>query len=386
MILLACLVVYPMAVWVLPFPNWKSFGIAFKAVVVAKDVRFQHRIGMLLYILRDVALSPVWASFWLLDEFLYGAYRNSKIGTTFLLRTLSEDSDTFLSVKHLEWRYPYISFWKLLELLKLRDWLENRSYWPNTELGRRCNKIHHHVLGNYEEFGIFLEERYYHHYFVFRRFPFAPVLERVSGFNGLPERAQNEMINTLIRVVKKVYFYRGSNEIFLAKENENVEFCQALVKKLTDARILMICRDPQPMLDSYLTMSITCTEVKHGVDPTALTGWHDMNMQFRHEQCRKFIDFWYSVQDRESAVLVTFREFTTRVLDTTIKIYGELDLPLRPTFLSYLTQLQSEQRDRKKGYENFESKERGFEFYKNFVQHAEAEQITENKLEKVELL
>ena len=247
--------VYALSVLVLPFPNWTSFRIAFFAAATARNVTPKQRISMLLHFVRELLLLPVWAAFWLADEALFPNYHNEEIrkpifiisqprsGTTFLLRTLSEDKNTFLSIKHLEWRYPYISFWKLVDLLGLRNWLERRSYWPDTELGRMCRKIHYHVLGNFEEFGIFLEERFFHHYFVFRRFPFDSVLKRVSRFDSLSVSSKERMIATFLRVVKKVYFSRGNGEIFLAKENENVEFCRAIVDRCKDARVLRACHE-----------------------------------------------------------------------------------------------------------------------------------------------
>jgi len=375
--------VYSVSIWALPFPNWTSFRIAFVAVITAPSISLRQRVSMLFYFSQELLLLPVWAVFWLLDEILFPSYHNQEIrepifiisqprsGTTFLLRTLSEDRDTFLSVKHLEWRYPYISLWKLIDFLGLRNWLETRSYWPDTELGRTCRKIHYHVLGNYEEFGIFLEERFYHHYFVFRRFPFKSVLERVSLFDSLSEAAKNNMITTFLHVIRKVYFYRGNAEIFLAKENENIEFCRAVINRLDDARILMICRDPQPMLDSYLTMSVTCTEVKHGIDPTTLSGWQEVNTQFRREQCRKFVEFWHDIRQRRVSVLVPFRDYTTNVLSSTRRIYQKFELSMKPEFLSFLEETQKKQDQREKGYKNLSCSEPDFEFYRDFVHQAE---------------
>lgn len=382
MFLLTVVAVYTVSILLLPFPNWTSFRIAFAAATSAKNVAVRQRMSMLWFLCRELFTLPIWAIFWMLDEIIYPQYRNEKIiepilivsqprsGTTFLLRTLSEDKNTFLSVKHFEWRYPYISFWKLVERLGARDWFERRSYWPNTELGRKCEKIHNHVLGNYEEFGIFLEERFYHHYFVFRRFPFDAVLERVSQFDTLSDKAKDQMVTTFLRVIQKVYFHRGASEIFLAKENENVEFCRAVLSRLEGARVLMICRDPQPMLNSYLTMSVTCTEVKHGVDPTNRDRWHEINTDFRREQCRKFIQFWHDIRQERTSILIAFDDFTTAVLDTTRRIYRQYELPISADFLAYLEATQAEQDKRDKGYSNMECTEEGFEFYRDFVAQA----------------
>lgn len=371
--------IYCLAVFILPFPNWTSYRAVFFAVMTASDVTLRQKASMLRFLLVDLIVLPVWGAFWLADEIFFSGYNRCEIrspvfiisqprsGTTFLLRTLSEDKNAFLSVKHLEWRYPYISFWRLINLLGLRSLLEEKSYWPDTALGQTCQKIHHHVLGNYEEFGIFLEERFYHHYFVFRRFPFPAVLERVSSFEALLEAEKERMISTFLRVVKKVYFYRGNGEIFLTKENENVEFCRTLINRLEDARILMICRDPTPMLNSYLTMSLTCTEVKHGVDPTRRYGWHDINIAFRRDQCRKFVDFWQDISLHRKAVLITFHDLTVDVLGSVQQIYGHFGLNIGPNFLAYLEATQTKQEVRDKGYVNLPCSESGFEFYRDFV-------------------
>lgn len=372
-------VAYAISALVLPFPNWRSLGVVLIATLRSREINFRERTSMLLYIARDVGLLPVWAIFWLADEVLFSGYHRETIrdpvfiisqprsGTTLLLRTLSEDKNTFLSVKHLEWRYPYISFWKLIEVLGLREWFEARSYWPDTQLGRTCRKIHYHVLGNYEEFGIFLEERFFHHYFVFRRFPFASVLNRVSGLEGLSVRERDRMIATFRKVVQKVYFHRGNGEIFLAKENECIEFCNAMLATFDNARVIYVCRDPTPMLESYLTMSLTCTEVKHGVDPRKLKGWHERNMEFRRLECRKFVDIASQERNDLISVLLSFHSLTGNLPETIRTIYTAFGFGISPTFKAYLDDLQAEQSTRDRGYTNLSCNEEGFEFYSDFV-------------------
>lgn len=373
---------YLVSAFVLPFPNWTSFRVALNSVISAGNVTLMQRLSMLRYLATEILMLPIWAFFWAVDELFYTTYHNQKLvepifivsqprsGTTFLLRTLSEDQESFLSIKHLEWRYPYISFWRLIDFLGLRNWLETKSYWPNTELGRTCQNIHPHVLGNYEEFGIFLEERFYHHYFVFRRFPFKSVLERISHFDDLPEAEKDRMIDTFIRVIKKVYHFRGNGETFLAKENESVEFCRSVIERLPDARLLMICREPQPMLESYLKMSVTCTTVKHGLDPMQRMGWQDINTSFRRDQCRQFVEFWTAFHDRRKAVLVSFHDFTNDVLGTTFRIYRQFEMRIAPGFRAYLEDLQAKQEQRERGYMNLSCSEDGFEFYGEFVKSA----------------
>ena len=102
--------IYALSVAVLPFPNWKSFRVVLTAVLTAPGLTIRQRASMINHIVQDFALLPVWAAFWLADEVFFSGYHASRIrepvfivsqprsGTTFLLRTLSEDRDTFLSV------------------------------------------------------------------------------------------------------------------------------------------------------------------------------------------------------------------------------------------------------------------------------------------------
>ena len=49
-------------------------------------------------------------------------------GTTFLHRTLAADNQNFIAIKHYEWRYPFISFQKLMKYSGLWKLLYNKSY------------------------------------------------------------------------------------------------------------------------------------------------------------------------------------------------------------------------------------------------------------------
>ena len=171
--------------------------------------------------------------------------------------------------------------------------------------------------------------------------------------------------------MRKVYYYRGQGEIFLAKENENVEFCRALIDLLPDARLLFIVREPRAVLKSYRTMSVTCTEVKHGLNPESLAGWHDANIDFRRNECRKFVAYFHDIRARRTTVLISFQDFTTEVLRTTLEIYRQLELPVTPKFQERLQDLQQEQRSRSPGYVNLPCDEPGFDFYADFVRMAD---------------
>ncbi|MEH6405543.1 MAG: sulfotransferase [Sneathiella sp.] len=381
--LLLIVMIYGVSIFLLPFPHWPSFFVALREVIICPQVTIPQRASMLMYLVKDVLILPVFALFWLADEVFYSNYKSVEIknpvfimsqprsGTTFLLRSLSQDKDTFLSLKHLEWRYPFISFWKLIDFLGLRNWLENRSYWPNTKLGKKCDKIHYHVLGSVEEFGIFLEERFYLHYFLFRRFPFLAVLDKATNYGQFSDKEKRKIAKTFTKAIKKAFYYRGTSEIFLTKENEAVDFYEILLEEFPDARFLFIVREPSKVLDSYRTMSLTCTEVKHGLHPEQIPGWHEANIAFRKSECEKFIEFYSKIQKRQKNTLITFNQFTTDIYSTTLKIYRELELTISPEFQSLLQRLQLEQNKRDPGYQNETCEASEFDFYADFVLSAE---------------
>jgi hypothetical protein len=176
----AVVAAYALLLGLSPFPHWPSYRAVFSSVTRARSITLRQRAVLYKYLLKDLLVFPVISFFWLVDEVLYRGYRKVEVeapvfiagqprsGTTFLHRTMSAD-ENFISLKHLEWRYPLISLWKLIDLFHLRSRVEKVHYWPNTPAGRLARKMHDDRLGSFEEHGMFFEERLYHHYFVFRR-------------------------------------------------------------------------------------------------------------------------------------------------------------------------------------------------------------------------
>lgn len=362
-----------------PFICWPSFAATTSSILLSPTVRKADRAKLLWFVVKELLFCPLRTFLWYLDELLYPSYKRRRLdspvfivsqprsGTTFLLRTLSEDSDRFLSLKHFEWRYPFISIWKALEALNLRTWIEEISYWPKTPTGEVARKIHYHVLGSHEEHGIFFEEIMFHHYFVFRRFPFPDLLPRVTNIDHLSDARKQRMVDVFVKVVQKAHWHRGGNQIWLTKENESVDLYRLIASRFDDARFLVIVRPPREMLNSYVTMSITCTAAKHEMDPRAIPGWHEANIEFRRRQCAKFIEFCQEIAENHNCAFITFDQFTTRIKETTEFIYQCLAIPLNRAFLSHLEELQRAQDARKPGYQNPDLGIVGFEFYEEFV-------------------
>ena len=376
--------IYLASFLIAPFPYWPSYFSVARHVVAEQSISFTERMKLLNHLLKELLRCPVFALFWMLDEIFFSNYKKVSLsapifvisqprsGTTFLFRTLSQDANSFLSLKHLEWRYPFISLWKVIDLFGLRSVIERISYWPNNELGKMARKIHFHQLGSHEEHGIFFEERFYHHYFVFRRFPFPKLLSKVTNFYHIPAKNRQRILSVYKNVVQKAFYYRGSNEIWLTKENESVEVYESMSEMFPDARYICIVREHKDFLDSYLTMSIACTEVKHGIDPKAIEGWYEANLKFREEECRKMIQFCDKIKNTNNLVFITFKQFTGDIPATMKYIYNQLDLPMKDEYMDLLNDLKQKQGKRQRGYNNEICDFNGFEFFDNFVAQIES--------------
>lgn len=389
--LVAVLTTIGVAFVLLPWPNARAAGTVLREVLRAPAVTLRERLSMLGYLVRQATLLPLYLVFWIADEILARGYRKTPIeapvfvigqprsGTTFLLRTLGEDRDRFISAQHLEWRYPSIVFWRLLERLGRREWLERRSYWPATPLGRLAERIHAHTLGVHEELGIFLEEKFLLHYFVFRRFPFPDVLEASSNYARLDERERGKVLDTLERVMRKIAFHRGKpGAIWLTKENEAVALHEDLLARFPDARIIVLARPADDCLASYRTMSETCTTVKHGVDPTRIDGWERANMDFRLTECRQFVDFARRLlaDPGRRVIALTYAQLVGDVEGTVRRIYRELGIELSAEYAATLERLGAAQRRRRAGYRNAAFHDPRFDFFDRFV--AELERSVES--------
>ncbi|MBA2675081.1 sulfotransferase [Ramlibacter sp.] len=334
---------------------------------------------MAWHLLKELVYLPVLVLMWAIDEIMWGAYRRTKVpppvfvmsqprsGTTFLLRTLSSDQQSFFVLKHLDWRFPFIGFWKFIDRFGLRERLEKIDYWPGTEIGRLASKMHFHNLGSVEGHGVFFEERMYHHYFTFRRFPLPEVLEQVDGVDKLSPGERKKIVRTLKRAVQKAAYYRGDGRFWLTKENENVELFRLVYEAFPDARFLVIVREPKAFVSSYIRMSDSCTTPKHGTDPNNIPGWYEANMAFRRAQCAKHIAFCRELEDKGALAYVTYDQFTGDVQGATQEIYERFGIPMGEAFAKHLHELQRKQDVRERGYSNPNAKEEGFEAYGRFV-------------------
>ncbi len=345
-----------------PLSHWSSYWCVFRATCRDKQLPKRVKLRLLKYLLRDLILSPLRCTLWLLDEIVFGRRLNRvsltdpvfivsqpRSGSTFLHRLLADDKDVFFAVTYLEWRWPYMCIWYLLDRLGLRDWINSWSYWPNKSTASfLASKMHPHLYGDHEEYGIFLEEKFYHHYFVFRRFPFTPLLDKLADFNTLSIRDQKRLLGIFERVIKKVAYYRGENRTWLTKENESVSFYRALFKIFPRANLLFLVRDHKDMLSSYITLSRESTLAKTGVDKSLSTEWHEANLDFRRRECAKFVEFY--LQEKGRAVLLNYSNLIYNVYWSTVELYQYLQLDMSKERELYLLDVANIQRTRTRNY------------------------------------
>lgn len=366
-----------------PFPIWKSYLTVLRNVALSREIDLHPKIKMIGFLLSDLVAFPFLALAWYLDRFVVrpsgGGVQPAPVclvgqprsGTTFIHRTLSH-CPHFHSVRHCEMRYPFVWLWKCLRFLGLERRVHGLDYWPKTDVGALASKLHSHKLGDYEEHGIFLEERMYHHFFVFRRFPIPRLLEKIADFSGLTASETKKLHETFEEVVWKSQYLNGNlNKPVLLKENESVEFYEDIYRRQPEARFIFVVRDPDLSISSYQTLSVNSTHAKTGIDPTTIAGWQEANDRFRLDECNRMMAL-YAKLPANRKILVSYDRFVADIEGTTTALLNWLQVTVDSGFAGYLARLGQNQTSRDKGYENVPHQIDGLGRYKEFVQIAQA--------------
>lgn len=350
-----------------PLIYWASYFKVFGEVLDGTWFPKKSRRKLTRYLRRDLLLAPLKSILWLVDETLYRRRLNSvqleppvfiisqpRSGSTFLHRVMAEDEENFFAITYFEWKYPYMFLWWLIDKLGLRSRIYRKNYWSNDSVGFTASKMHQHLYGDYEEHGIFLEEMFYHHYFVFRRFPFSAILNDVD-FNTLSKLDQERIVRTFVRVVSKVALYRGKKRIWVTKENESVAFYRCLLKVFPEARVVFLVRNPKPMLKSYLSLSLYSTLAKTGVNMAENLVWHTLwrraNIEFRRRECAKFLQLYEELKSNPRAVLLGYKNLIGSVYGSVSSIYSRFGLSIPEEQRIRLADLTIKQHSRNREYE-----------------------------------
>ncbi|MEM7127677.1 MAG: sulfotransferase [Chloroflexota bacterium] len=324
-------------------------------------ISLSSRIRQARFLLGYILFCPFWTLLWYIDEILFPDYRQIKhrslfiigqprSGTTFLHRTLATDENTFVAIRHYEWRYPFITLQILFGGTRVNEIFKARNYWPNTERGRMAAKMHSNTLYDWEEDGIFFEECFLHHFFIWLRFPYPNLLAYLDDFVLLPDDAQKHMIKTYQKAVQKVMYLRGEDKIYLSKEVTGQQRLMSLVECFPDAEFLVVARHSNAYMNSLLELVKTSTAVKTGIDPNTIPEWRATFIARMCNDCVELLNF-LSQFTSEKQVHLSFDLLTQHIVASIQIIYDQFELSLSDNYKHYLEMLQQHQENRCRGYD-----------------------------------
>jgi hypothetical protein len=321
---------------------------------------------------------------WYLDELLFPAYKQQRIkpviiigqprsGTSFMHRTLAKDEKNFFAVRHIEWRYPYITIQKLVGLLNLADKLKNTSYWPDNKAGRKAAKMHRDTLYDYEEDGIFYEECFLHHFFIFLRFPYPDLFSYLDDFPALPDKVQEHIIDTHRKVVQKISYLRGGNTTYLSKEVTSHNKMDRILKLYPEAKFIVLARKSGDYLNSLLELVRNSTKAKNDVDPYTVPGWESVFVERMQRDSILLIDLLEHRIDRENQIRISYERLLDNIELSINYIYARLGRTLSRSYLPYIEEVTQKQQNRDSGYQYENRQFEGFERFDTFVSEVNIE-------------
>lgn len=381
MVIFLCLVlVYAAALRFSPFPYWNTYRVLWRALLYARapEIGIKTRLRQAGFLVRYLVLSPVWAFLWFLDNQLYPAHRTIRVrpvfivgqprsGTTFLHRTLAADEANFTAIRHLEWRYPFICLQRVFEKTGIARRLARKNYWAGTRAGQVAARMHPNKLSDWEEDGIFFEECFLHHFFVFFRFPYPELLTRLDDFPGLPEPVRKKILLTHRQVIQKVLFLRGNRAgFYLSKEVTSHNKFPALRYLYPDARFIFCLRPSRDFMSSLISLVEFSTKSKTGVDPRSLPDWEPAFLDRMQKDSRLLVRLCQNTPAGRRAVISYDR--LAQAPDAAVqKVYEQFGLALSPAYQAYLAQLNRTQKNRNRGYDYERKQYPGFELFDRFV-------------------
>lgn len=365
-----------------PFPYWPTYLALWKHALFDKNpyIGWYTRVRQVRFLAKYALLSPVWTALWYLDELLFPAYRRQSVrplfiigqprsGTTLLHRSLAADEENFFAIRHIEWRYPYIILQKLIEALNLTQKLKQISYWPSTQTGKEASIMHPNTLYDWEEDGIFYEECYLHHFFVFLRFPYPELLTYLDDYPALPHRVKERILATHRKVIQKVMYLRGASGLhYLSKEVTSHNKITRLLDLYPEARFLLIARPSSEFMNSLLALVRKSTLVKTGIDPITIPGWESALIQRMHNDSNLLAELCEQRIDADLQMQISYNGFTSDIVKTVRYFYDWMGLTPSNAYIKHLETLNNKQRHRDRGYTYKQQSFAGFEQYEEFVQ------------------
>lgn len=377
-----CLLMYVIGIWFSPFPYWKTYAVLWKTVLFYPDFKTFHlraRSKQAFFLLKYILFCPLWSFLWYLDEWIYPEYRDMTLnpvfimgqprsGTTFLHRTLAADTDNFVALRHIEWRYPFICLHKLFFGSSLAREFMEKNYWSDSAAGRLAAKMHPNRLSDWEEDGIFFEECFLHHFFIFLRFPYPNLLTYLDNFPGLSDKMQDHILDIHGKAIQKTLFVNnGKDKFYLSKEVTSHNKFDKLIKRYPDAKFIFSFRHSENFMNSLLNLVRFSTQSKTGIDPLNIPKWQSTLEQRMRRDCSLLKEICTRKVSPEHQARIIFDRFTNNLFPSMTYIYNRFNLSISPNYRQYLEELNHRQKDRDRGYTYEKNPTRGFEDFDAFV-------------------
>ncbi len=387
-ILSFCVLIYIASFYFSPFPYWKTYIFLWHTLLFDKNkiIGFSARLKQANFLIKYVLLCPVGTFLWYLDEIFYSGYKKLTIrpvfiigqprsGTTFLHRTLASDKKNFVAIKHIEWRFPFICVQKIISRSSWAKKIIQRDYWSNSSAGQIASKMHPNKLSNWEEDGIFFEECFLHHFFIFLRFPYIHLLQYLDNFPLLPEAVQMHMLETHRKVIQKILFLSGGGDkkYYLSKEVTSHNKIQKILTLYPDARFIVCVRHSADFMNSLLSLVRFSTMSKTGIDPLDIPMWESVFIErMKKDSCMLYYLSDYKIK-KSNQVRIMFNRFTEDIVHSIEYIYEQLDFELCDSYLDHIQLLNKYQKVRDRGYDYIKNTYQGFDDFDEFVNRIESE-------------
>jgi hypothetical protein len=257
----------------------------------------------------------------------------------------------------------------------LRQFLGGISYWPDSDVGNLAARMHPNRLDDWEEDGIFFEESFCHHFFIFLRFPYPQLLDIVDNFASLPEQAQQMMLERHHKAIQKVaYLKKDQPRYYLSKEVTSHDKIPFLLQLYPNARFIVLIRESKDFMSSLVALMEASTSAKNaGYAPTSNPTWLPTVQARMQQDCAKLVDLCRDTLPAEQQLGIYSPDLFRDIPSTVERIYGWLGLEFKDTVKNELVQQSKRQLERDKGYINETTIFPGFEDYDQLVQsYAEA--------------
>ena len=310
------------------------------------------RIGWLLlfYTVFPILEFLIWLGLWL-DELFFPGYHdvqieapifiigNPRSGTTFLHRLMSEDTETFASMKTWEMLFaPSITARRVFEAFAAVERRIGKPLRkPFLRLQRRwqeANVVHKIALRAPEEDEYLL----LHLFSALKIWTFSAILEEAERYTYFDEQMATREKRRIQRFYRRclqrhLYAHDAADRIYLAKNPSYSPMIETLLEVFPDARFVYLARNPLQMVPSYI--SLTEEEWQILGDPPEPYLSRDWIVEMAQH--------WYTYPlarlealPPDQAVVVNFHRMVDQAEKTVEEIYEQLGLEMGADFQELL--------------------------------------------------